>query len=318
MLALCAISVGLLASLPATAAAKRTVAEFKVGGSNGYTAYFQLAGNTASVDAIRTPSLRVLLSATYISNGRLEGDRIRARFGSRGRIAVEFRPSGEVRRRRPPRRCKGEPRVTRLGIFVGTIRFAGEGGYTSVDADRAKGKVRTAPRWRCGRRQGSPSRRAAYPVAGASIAKRAPFGLDPEAERFTVLAAESDDDGTAFTARAVRLQGRPGSTSFIATRLESRPSLRIVRFAFTDGTDDTFSFDEVLSTASATPPSPFAGSANFVRDAGGKVCVRYPCDRSSWLGSLSVDFPGADDVPLAGEGFRALLFREGLDGTILR
>jgi len=311
MLASCAILACLAASLPAMATATRTTAEFDLEGSNGYTAYFDFSGRSASVDAIRTPSLDVLLSATYIAKGRLADDRFRARFGNRGRVAVEFKPIGEAKRRLPPRRCQGEPRVTQAGVFVGTIKFTGEGGFTSVDATRAKGKTQALPRWKCKRGRGS--RGAASASQG-----RIPFGLDPEAERFTVLAAVSQDDLTSFTARAVRLRGRLGSTTFLATRLELRPSLRIVRFAFDDGTDETFSFDETLSTASVAPPSPFAGTADFVRDASGKVCVRYPCDRSSWLGPLSVDFPGADGVPLAGEDFHPRLFREGLDGSVIR
>lgn len=314
MLAFCAISANLAASsLPAPAAAERTTAEFHLAGSNGYAAYFDFSGGMASVDAIRLPNLHVLLSATYITKGHLEGDRIRARFGSRGRVALEFRPSGEVKRRLPPRRCEGEPRVTRLGVFVGTIGFNGESGYTSVDATRVRGKMRTAPRWKCDRGKGSRK-------AGSSSPRNlGRLGLDPEAERFTVLDAESDDGSTSFSARAVRLGGRSGSTSFIATRFERRPSLRILRFAFADGEDETFTFDKALATASAAPSMPFAGTADFVRDADGTVCYGYPsCERSSWLGPLSVDFPGAAGAPLAGEGFHARLYRESPDGSIAR
>lgn len=319
LFAFCAMSACLSASL-ASAAAAKTEVEFDVSATNGYSASFDFSGRTASVETWRIPSPDVLLTVTYLSRSRIEGNRVRARFGSRGRVAVEFRKSGKVERRWPPRRCEGEPRVTRPGVFVGTIRFNGEGGYTSLDAIRAEGNVRVLPRWRCKKR--NERSLEIHPLrsrlASPSAFDRVPLGLDPEAERFTVLDAEADDRSTSFTVRATRLRGRPGSTVFLARRSESRPSLYIIRFAAARGSDETFRFDEALSTASAAPPAPpFAGTADFIRDSG-KVCVRYPCDRSSWLGPLSVDFPGADDVPLAGEGFRARLFREGLDGSIVR
>ena len=328
MLASCAILACLAASLPATATAARATAEFDARGSNGYTAFFAFSGRRASVDAIDTPDPLVLVSAAYFAKGSFEaggsafeGARIRARFGSRGRVAVEFRPLGEAKRRLPPRRCEGRPRVRQAGLFVGTIRFTGEGGYTSVDATRTLGTVRTTPRWRCRRGRRAPQGRlSAMPAPGPSRSERlVPFGLDPEAERLTTLDAEADDGRTSFRASATRPRGRSGETTFAAVRLERRPNLTIVRSAFAHGEEEAFTFDKALGTASAAPPGPFAGTADFVRDAGGTViCYGYPCDRSSWLGPLSVDFPGAAGVPLAGKGFHARLFRKGLGGSVIR
>lgn len=288
MLALCAIS----AYLPPSVAAARPVAEFHVEGSNGYTAFFEFSRREASVSAIDVPSPLVLVSAAYISKGRFEGDRIRARFGSRGRVTVEFKPVGKARYRRPPDRCEGEPRVTQPGVFVGTIRFRGEGGYTNVDRTRARGEVRTPSRWECSRGKG---------------ARKA--GLDPEAERFTVLEAGGEYGVASFHVAASRPRGRSGETMFTASRLEGRPtSMIVIRRAFAHGEDASFSFDEALSTATAAPPPPFEGSAAFTRNADGRG--------GSWLGSLTVDLPGADDVPLAGEDFGARLFRSNFSGFL--
>ncbi len=309
MLASCAILACLAASLPSAAAAARTTAEFDLEATNGYTAYFRFFGDRASVGVIRLPNLLAVLSASYLSEGRREGDRMRARFGSRGRVAVEFKPTGKASRRHPPRRCEGKPRVTQPGVFAGTIRFRGEGGYTNVDATRVKGHVHVTPRWRCKRGKASRSARS------SSAPGRVPLGLDPEAERFTVLDVQSDDGRVSFGASATRPRGRSGETLFTAARIESRPSLTIFRSAFAHGEDEAFTFDEALSTASAAPPPPFSGTAAFIRDAGGKVCVRYPCERSSWLGPLAVDFPGAKDVPLAGATFQARLYRSGPFGV---
>jgi hypothetical protein len=302
MFALCAMS----ACLPVSAATARTEVEFDTQASNGYSANFEFSSGIASMETWRFLSPVVLLTAEYITKGRLNGDRIHARFGSRGRVAVEFRPSGEVERRSPPRRCEGAPRITRPGVFVGAIRFSGENGYTSFDATRAPGKIESLPRWKCKREKRSPgARRSSLPRPGSLGRQfesgRIPLGLDPEAEWFTVLDAEAGNHRTSFNAAATRPRGRAGETTFIASRLEPRPRLLIVRTAFAHGTDETFTFDEALSMASAEPPQPFEGSASFARDPSGRS--------GSWLGPLTVDFPGADDVPLAGEDFHARLFR---------
>jgi hypothetical protein len=288
MLAFCAIA----ACLPASAASARRTAEFHLQGSNGYTTFFTFSGPEASVAAIGVPSPLVVVSAVYISRKRFDGDRIRARFGSRGRVAVEFKPSGKAAYRWPPRRCEGKPRVTQPGVFVGTIRFEGEGGYTSVDRSRARGEVRTPARWEC-------------------RSKRAhEAGLDPEAERFTVLTASAGGFPLAsFSTTASRPRGRSGETMFVASRLEGLPTrMTVIRRVFVHGEDESFSFDEALSTATAAPPPPFEGTAAFTREPGGKG--------GSWLGSLTVDFPGAADVPLAGEGFHARLFRSDLSDQV--
>lgn len=289
MLAFCAIS----ACLPTTATAALKVAEFDLEASNGYTAFFEFSRQEASVAAIAVPSPLSVVSAAYISKGRFKEDRIRARFGNRGRVAVEFRPSGRATYRRPPRRCEGEPKVTQPGVFVGTIRFRGEAGYTELERARARGEMRTLTRWEC--RRGRRARGA---------------GLDPEAERFTVLEAGAGGYPVAsFSAIASRPKGRSGETRFVASRLEGRPtSMVVIRRVFAHGEDESFRFDEALSTATAAPPPPFEGSAAFTRDAGG--------EGGSWLGSLTVDFPGAADVPLAGEDSRAQLFRSDLSDQI--
>jgi hypothetical protein len=282
MLAFCAIS----ACLSASAASARRTAEFHLQGSDGYAISFSFSGPEASIAAVGVPSPLVVVSAAYVTQKRFDGDRIRARFGSRGRVAVEFKPSGKATYRWPPQRCEGKPKVTQPGVFVGTIRFRGEGGYTSIDRSRARGEVRTPARWEC--RRGKRAHGA---------------GLDPEAERFTILDASAGGYPLAsFSTTASRPQGRSGETMFLASRLEGRPtSMVVIRRVFAHGEDESFSFDDALSTATAAPPLPFEGSGTFTVGPGG--------DDGSWLGSLTVDFPGAEDVPLAGEGFGARLFR---------
>jgi hypothetical protein len=57
-------------------------------------------------------------------------------------------------------------------------------------------------------------------------------------------------------------------------------------------------FDSPLRAATVSPPAPFAGSAEFDRDAG-------PAGR--WRGNLTVDLPGRSDFPLTGPALRSSL-----------
>jgi hypothetical protein len=69
---------------------------------------------------------------------------MKASFGKLGKVSLHFRPSGKVRRVKIPKTClKHRPPVVsaRLGTFVGTIKFRGERGYTTVSAHRVKGGI---------------------------------------------------------------------------------------------------------------------------------------------------------------------------------
>jgi hypothetical protein len=66
---------------------------------------------------------------------------VEADFGEVGSVAMRFRPSGRMTHSRRHRGCVGPDRYTiRFGVFTGSIRFRGEGGYTSADVHRVKGR----------------------------------------------------------------------------------------------------------------------------------------------------------------------------------
>ncbi len=57
---------------------------------------------------------------------------------------MHFVPSGKVQMKiaNLPPHCNGPRKIVRReGTFVGTIRFTGENGYTSVDTQEAAGSV---------------------------------------------------------------------------------------------------------------------------------------------------------------------------------
>lgn len=251
-------------------------ADFELSGTNGYSIQVGGYGREVSLSVNRG-----LAFASYTAHGHVSTERITARLGSRGRISVEFRPSRDLlSRKKPPRGCTGRDKVKRSGVFVGTIRFVGERGYTEVDAIRARGSTVNAYRWKC-----RPSA-----VRGAS-------GLEPSREPQTVLEAKARD-GIEFAAIAEGPPEERGITWFFAGSHESRGRLEVWRLAFGTGRERTFVFDEAFSSATVTPPKPFEGTGVFLVNPDGS---------RSWTGSLTVSFPGAEDVALTGSRFKARL-----------
>lgn len=256
---------------------RRPVASFIAGASNGYFAGVWGTRNRVTLSVL---DRNWESAATYEVRGRVAGGTLRARFGSLGRIAVEFRPSGKVTYHRPPKRCVGPVRRTIYGNFVGTIRFRGEQGYTRFNQRGAEGALETAGRWRC---------------------NDASSSVDQEgAAMHTVLAAFAAVrlGKLSFRAGTLRSPGKRGLTAFRATSSEQRGRMKIKRSATVFGADRSFVFDEGLNLAVVSPPRPFSGSATYVRN---------PDGTSSWRGRLRVDFPGAKNRSLANDSFSTRL-----------
>jgi hypothetical protein len=286
---LCGVACAWLALIPGQAAADwrlpsgySPTAALSLNGSKGYFLFLEGSGRTVTLTVIARDFQGV---ASYETRGRVSANAIRARFGNRGRILVAFRPSGRIKRKHPPRRCKGEPRTTVPGVFVGRIKFRGEENFTRVSAGRAKGSLRFSSRWRCKTNPG--------------------FGRvpsPPEVDDTTLLEATASRSRRSFGVSGWRPPEEHGSTLFSATSIERRGSLKIERFALALGPERTFIFDEALSSATVAPPLPFHGSAIYLLN---------PDGTANWSGSLSVDFPGADNIPLADKTYTAHLYRYG-------
>jgi hypothetical protein len=293
-LALCAAATTLFA--PSSAAAGSTAAaigllgagpgpsrSFALKGSNGYSISVQGSRRVVFLTASRGSAV-----ANYITRGRATSRRIKARFGNLGRISVRFKPSGKVKRTEPPRRCRGKDKVTTFGVFVGKVKFTGELGYTRVNARRVKGSVSTSPGRRC----------RALPVRhGPSTFSRR--------LKLTVLSASGSQQTVGF--EAIRLDGLPLLSSriaFVASSIESRGSMLVLRSTYATGRAQTFTFDKSLGAATVAPPAPFTGTASFER--GGP---RESPFSATWSGSLTAPLPGMGTVPLTGLGFTASLIQ---------
>jgi hypothetical protein len=286
---------GLVASVPALAAERPGAndplaflfpsldakAEFQLRSSNGYWIEVKGEGRRVVLDVRGS----FTGTASYEVPGRASPRRIEARFGNRGRVSVEFRPSGSVIRRVPPSRCKGKPKVTRFGTFVGTINFVGEGRYTEAHAVRARGLSRVSPAWKCKPRHREPPE--------FRIESKNPVEA-------TAIGAESRRSGIAFSVLTFRPPEEQGLTLFYAESSERHGRMRVHRRLITAGPERTFTFDETLTTATVKPPKPFEGEGIFRRGPKGSV---------RWSGSLRVSLPGREDIALTGSHFKARLIQ---------
>lgn len=256
-------------------------------GSHGYPIHLQVARGFATA-AVTEPGRRGLSAPTseYVAfGGRATVDGAKASFGRFGKLAVRFLPSGKVRRSPVPEFCSGNPEFTRFGVFEGTIRFRGEGGYTEVDISRARGSVSATPRQVCHfpKREDRPD------------GQRGPR-KQPKALLATTLTATQASMGIDLS--AVRSEQNPTAAILIATSIEPAGHVSVFRRAFVAASKDVFAFDPALNTATLTPPYPFAGSATF---------QRIDDYTTRWEGPLTVSFPGRPDVALTGRGFTCSL-----------
>ena len=221
----------------------------------------------------------------YVARGKATSTRIRASFGDFGKVDLRFRPSGRIARSKPRRRCKGPDRfTTRFGVFAGGIEFTGEGSYVSVSAHRAKGNVRSPAHLHCSSIHIiRPVKRSVDPERGVTI-------FTP-----TILAALWRHAVSATNFVAFKIDAK---TLFLAIAEQSLGSVAEVRYALAVAPSKRFASDDALTSATVTPPSPFAGTGTY--SAG-------PDGTKTWTGPLSVSFPGAPRFPLTGPQFEPVL-----------
>lgn len=218
------------------------------------------------------------IATSYLARGVARPERLQATFGNFGKVKMRFRPSRHRTWAGRRRSCRGANRfIKKHGVFRGSLRFRGEGGYVTVRIHRARGAV-VIPAPKCRKRRGGPG-----------------FDFDlnffqPKVALLSVM--RMGIDATAFLA----LEGRR-NTQFVATTEESRGRLAIVRIAVLRKHSPVRT-NEALTTAKLTPPAPFHGTARY---------RAYPDGATSWSGDLSVNFPGAPRFPLTGPSWETFL-----------
>lgn len=264
-------------------------AEFTLRGSNGYRITVSAEAEGGS-DEIELSAEGRSGTAQYTVSGKVTADSIKAKFGQLGTVSVRFEPSGRERNVRVPKKCmRNRPRIvtSRLGKFIGTIKFRGERGYTQVAAHSATGGT-------------------GDPLANTPKKMQCDFH-ESDAERKRELESVSLDGappGDQIYFSAFRLFGNfpqfipPGAALpkrdrylFFVLASEKVEGVSILRSSGAFGTSKDFVFDKSLTSATVRPPSPFTGSGSFLRNADGST---------TWTGDLAAPLPGLGTVSLTG------------------
>jgi hypothetical protein len=255
-------------------------------GSDGYRFSVGGYGATAVINVSKPGRSKGRAWSTYVARGKITANAIHAGFGALGRVAMRFRPAGGVTHGKRHRHCLGPDRYTiQPGVFVGSFHFRGEGGYTTADVHRVKGKVVTPRRLRC--------LDTFLEEFGASGGQK-PAKRNPKMTRFTAFMR------SGLTAILFGASERGGNTGYLAEIEQTVGSVGVLRGVFVKASPATFAFGSALGSASLTPPPPFSGSGSF---------QRTPTGAKSWTGSLAVSFPGAPNVPLTDPRFKTQLTR---------
>ncbi|MEX2108080.1 MAG: hypothetical protein WD827_04245 [Solirubrobacterales bacterium] len=286
--AACSVAIVLVA-LPATTAAKPSkgtldgsvLTGFTLRGSDGY----RIQVLTLGPRLVLLGASKGQVAAAYAVFGRIEGNRIKARFGNLGRISVKFVGRRSKGGRSP---CEEPFELVEAGIFRGTIRFAGERGYTKVNDHNASGVVLGANLAACANQ------------AASSAAP--PFPIIPKPT--THLAAVTKKSGTVVSVDAVAFGGAR-RIAITGSLTESRGKMRVQRVAsaIVGGKRAFVSSGVGQRPAFATvkPPKPFSGTGVFQENS--------PLS-NSWTGSIAAWLPGAGRVSLAGPRFASSLCRQ--------
>ena len=255
--------------------------ELRLPASDGYR--FQLSVDPVSrIGAYGSVSFSKDSGTVSYSGGRgVFGDRrITADFGPLGRVAVRYEVKG------PPVRGNCVVPKWRPARLEGSVRIKGEGGFTSVESDSARGRAWVLPD-RCG----DPVRRR--PAVHEAVE---PPDVDLEACR--------RETGRAITYGAASGYDFFGGEALHYAMAEERLGrLYVTRMVEVLAPRNTLRANRRAGTATLTPPGRFSGSAAF---ANGRLS-----------GDLTVLFPGigtpAPLAPAKGDlAFRS--FAEGCRG----
>jgi hypothetical protein len=238
-------------------------------------------------------------SVEYLARGTVTAHRISARFGDLGEVSVRFHQKGKIAKGslpfplRPAQQgCGSRIGPDKTGLFTGTIRFRGEGGYASVNAKRAKGLVGRPPSTRCGDFFDGNVFEEGCPEASGS--GEGPGFLEESLadERALYLLVGKG---------SIRINRDPPKSLdlYLAGSLEHSQGVAISRSALAVVIPSELAYDPALRTMTVTPPAPFSGTATFRANPDGTAVSE---------GTLALAFAGVPDpVSLTGPGFSGLL-----------
>jgi hypothetical protein len=267
--------------------------QFQLHGSNDYTLDVAVVNRRAQL-IIHKAIGHGGLSVAYFLRGKLSpGPDLHFPIGDEGEVNLHFVPRGRPEETPLPG-CKGGPQVIEEGTLVGTVRFRGRDGFTTVDTHRAHVIVARVPSMTCREVETSTNIvGVGLPASGGEV----PDGM-------TRLIAGSRPGNQIFGASLLGEEGVicggefPGFSASISRR---EGGAEMASSAFVAGVPSNFRIPGSLdppATTTVEPPAPFSGSASFSLTA-----PRH----AEWSGDLAVVLPGYGRVPLTGPSVKAAL-----------
>jgi hypothetical protein len=260
-------------SAPAAESSLRPGGAILLRGTHGYR-LFALFGAQKGEGEMQLFVLRRSESAIYEAEGEVVGNRIDVDLGALGRIDLERRATGKTETIRACGRTEREPGYD----FVGTIEFHGEEGFTEVTATRAEMDWKPLVSGVC-----------EFFGEGEEFGPGTPgVRIIARQRRGPTLQLNQNHRGAGVVYRA-ELEEREGAVTvsrFVGGRLGA----------------GALSFTPSLGSATFTGTGRFEGKATYVEAVPPRGT--HPGE-GAWRGDLTVDFPGAAGVPLAGPGFTA-------------
>lgn len=261
-------------ALPLRPSSTGQVTRIELEGSNG----FSILVASGSRQHLIVKATNEVFTTEYLTRDVLPAsDLMKARLPGLGLISVRFHPRGPIRHPTPPG-CKGKRPTVQHGVVRGTIKFTGEGGYTSVEAHEADAEIEEATSWRC------------------SAAAAQPAPTPPSHETWTSKFS-AEGEGVRLLARKYPPGAIEGGEVIYSVGagevISAKPKLIIARSAEIIAPAATFQ-DAHPEHTTISPPAPFTGTGRL---------TRTPESVFTWTGDLAVQFPGIDPVPLAGPHF---------------
>jgi hypothetical protein len=219
--------------------------------------------------------------AIYVVKGTVTKEAVDFDLGALGEVKAAVRPSGK--KETLTSECgEGEEQTIEGEEYVGAIAFYGEEGFTDVAATRA-------------------------PLSLAPLTELVCGGLTTE--------GHEGEDGVRGAGLAIKRKGgpslklaqnRPGARVFYSARMREKEGTVTVERAVSGYlAPSALAFAPSLKTAHFSGAAPFSGSATYT--AKSLPGVSRP-GKGPWRGNLTVDFPGHDQVPIAGPGFKASIY----------
>jgi hypothetical protein len=261
-------------------------------GTNGYRLRLSSYENNLYHRISLTAENELGQYARYSVEGVPKNGRIDAVFPGLGEVVVAMQPT-KVKELPPPKGCKLPKATLESGTFVGTIRFRGEKGFTSVEASRARGVIERSQRQEC--------KAVPAPVTSEAMRRARPKTLPTH---FTDL--EIKAGSVVVNAEGV---AESGKAAFTAKAHERRGEIGIVRVSPGVSSPGDLKANAELTQATVAPRLPYLGTATYSgppQATGCPLACPYPEGRLS--GSLRVPLPGLGVVPLTGPGVQVSLF----------